>query len=91
MGEVRYRVEWRDYTMLQRCRLWLRGVIDAIRQRPDTRHGIYVEVREGEFGYDQAPFVQRYDEYPLRFKFENGQYVRVNPYPESHEPNPEWQ
>ncbi len=63
--------------------------MDALREYPPETYGEYIRVKEGEFGYDEAMFSETIIEGP-RYRFENGEYVQVNPGTESSEPNPNW-
>lgn len=90
ISEVRYRVEWHDYTVFQRLRIWWRGILDAVKTVPDRKYGEYVQVQKGEFGYEDAPWSSVVCSNPLRYRFENGEYVQVDPESEPTEVNPDW-
>ena len=64
---IRYRTEQVPLTFGQRADIWWKGVVDAIRAKPETHWTRWIQVRKGEPGYDSAPFTYRVDPYPMRF------------------------
>src|SRR5882762_11521447 len=81
--EFRYRSETRPYTKWQRITIWFNGVIEAIKSVPDKDYSEFVEVHPGEPGYDDAPWKSVVAPNPLRWRFENGQFIQVDPENES--------
>jgi hypothetical protein len=54
MSYIRFKIESRKLTKIQRLNIWWNGVLNAIREVPDTHYYNYVQVREGEEGYNEA-------------------------------------
>lgn len=75
--DIRYRIEWHNYTLWQRFRLWLRNVMYAIRETPDYKYARYIQLHPGDSGYDTAPWRASVIEHPARYTFEGGKYVAV--------------
>lgn len=55
---VRYVVEQRSYTALERFRIWFYEARIAILRLPPRHYSLRVLVRPGEPGYDTAPYEQ---------------------------------
>lgn len=76
--EFRYRLEWRNYTLRQRIRLWWDNVRSCASEIPPDGYAHYIEVRPGEPGYENAPYAATVDPNPPRFEFKDGQYLPVS-------------
>ncbi len=90
--EFRYRTEQVPLTLRQRADIWWKGVVDAIRAKPETHWTRWIQVKEGEAGYDIAGFTWRTESNPMRFRYEkeNGTWVRVDTIDDSEVVNPSW-
>ncbi len=86
----RYRTEQVPLTFWQRVDIWWKGVVDAIRAKPETHWTRWVQVRKGEPGCESAPFGFFTDTNPMRFTYENGEWMQVEPPKQETPPNPKW-
>ncbi len=89
-AEIRYRTEQVPLTLWQRADIWRKGVVDAIRAKPETHWTRWIQVRKGEPGYESAPFGCYIDPNPMRFTYENGEWMQVEPPKEETPPNLKW-
>ncbi len=88
--EMRYRTEQVPLTLGQRADIWWKGIVDAIRSKPETHWTRWVLVKKGEAGYEDAPWGCITDPNPLRYKYENGKWVEVDMTEAATELNPSW-
>ncbi len=88
--EIRYRTEQVPLTLWQRADLWWKGVVDAIRAKPETHWTRWIHVEKGEAGYESAPYAFSTDPNPLRYTFSDGEFVKVEPTKEETPPNLKW-
>jgi len=89
--ELRYRTEQVPLTFGQRADIWWKGIIDAIRAKPETHWTRWIVVKKGEPGYDTAPWGCSVDPNPLRYTVNNdGEWIQVEPEREKTPPNLKW-
>ncbi len=88
--EFRYRTEQVPLTLGQRSNIWWKGVIDAIRAKPETHWTRWVLVKKGEAGYESAPFGCYINPNPMRFTYENEEWMQVEPTKQEMPPNLKW-
>jgi len=85
--EFRYTLEAHRYTKWQRIRIWFNGVVEAIKTVPSKSYSEWILLHPGDTRYETAPWRSIMHSNPLRYKYENGEWIQVNPSEESTEIN----